>query len=321
MTGGTGFVGTWLLESFAWLNERLSLEAHMIVLSRSPELFRQRAPHLACLQAIDFIEGDVREFSWPDEKVDYVIHGAAQADARLNRDDPLLMLDTIVIGTRNVLEFSRARGIERFLFLSSGAVYGKQPQDISHIPEDFPGAPDLVDGESAYGESKRLGELACAIYHRRFRLHTVVARPFALLGPYLNLDIHFAVGNFIRNGLQGGPIEVKGDGTPYRSYLYTADLAVWLWTLLLRGQPGSAYNVGSEHAVTIAELAHSVAGCFQPQPEVTIRMKADPTRPQERYVPSTERARTQLGLLEHIGLNEALRRTIGWYHSSGVSGR
>ena len=156
----------------------------------------------------------------------------------MSDENPLLMLGSIVEGTRHTLEFARHSGTPKFLLTSSGAVYGRQPPTLTHIPEDYVGAPDPLDPRSVYGEGKRLAEQLCALYAQQYGVQSKIARCFAFVGPYLPLDIHFAVGNFIRDGLRGEPIKVEGDGMSFRSYLYAADLTIWLWTILFSGLPG-----------------------------------------------------------------------------------
>jgi len=318
ITGGTGFFGRWLLESFVWANDQLRLNATACVLTRNAAAFQQKAPRLAGHPALEFLAGDVRTFEFPAGEFSHVIHAATEASASLNANAPLTMFDTIVAGTRHTLEFARQAGARKFLFTSSGAVYGRQPPELPNIPEEYPGGPDPLNPASAYGEGKRAAELLCALYAQP-NLDITIARCFAFVGPFLPLDIHFAIGNFIRDGLHGGPILVNGDGTPYRSYLYASDLAIWLWTILLRGKANYPYNVGSAQAVTIAELAQTVAQAFTPQPAVQIARAATPGRPAERYVPATRRAETELNLKPWIDLPEAIRRTISWHTSQHES--
>lgn len=304
ITGGTGFFGYWLLESFAYAVDRLELDASAMVLTRSPERFAAKAPHLARHRAIHLLPGDVRRFDFPAGRFTHVIHGAAEASAKLNREQPGTMLETIVDGTRRTLEFAAAAGAERFLLIGSGAVYGPQPPDMQRIPETWLGGPDSTDPAAAYAEGKRTAELLCAISG----LDCSLARCFAFTGPHLPLDAHFAIGNFIRDCLCSRAIQVRGDGSAYRSYLYAADLAIWLWTLLARGARGRAYNVGSENAIGMAELASQVRETLASPYEVHI---AQPRHegPAERYVPDTTRAREELGLAEWISLAESIRRT------------
>jgi len=316
LTGGTGFFGVWILESFADAVDRLGLDSEIVVLSRDPAAFARKCPHLAGHRAITVAAGDVCSFVFPGGEFSHVIHAATEASTTLN---PLVMLDTITNGTRRVLEFAAQCGCRRFLLASSGGVYGRQPPELLSIPEDYRGAPELGKSTSAYGEGKRMAEFLCTIIARSAGFDAVSVRGFAFVGPGLPLDRHFAVGNFLRDALHGGPVKIGGDGTPVRSYLYAADLAIWLWTLLLRGTPGAAYNVGSDEAVTIEVLAHKVASQFSPVPPVEIA-KEPPRdgRLPERYVPSVERARSELGLDVWVTLDDALCRTAAYEQGKRV---
>jgi dTDP-glucose 4,6-dehydratase len=306
LTGGTGFFGCWLLESFLQANDRLGLGAGVAVLTRAPEAFRRKVPHLAGHPAVELHQGNVCDFGFPPGRFAYLIHGAAEPSA----PDPLCLLDAFVGGTRRTLEFACRAGVQKCLLISSGAAYGPQPPDVSHLPEEYPGAPDPADPCSAYGNGKRSAEQTAALFHQRHGLATKVARCFSFLGPYQPLDGHFAAGNFLRDGLLGGPIRVKGDGTALRSYLHAADLAVWLWTILFRGAPGRSYNVGSEDAVSVGELARRVARLSGA--DVVIERTRAPGLSAERYVPSTRRAAGELGLRTRLGLDESLARTMHW---------
>jgi dTDP-glucose 4,6-dehydratase len=315
ITGGTGFFGCWLLESFCWANDHLDLRASVTVLTRNPQIFTHKVPHLAAHPAIRLYVGDVRSFDFPAGEFSYVIHAATETSAQLNGGDPLLMLDTIVEGTRRTLEFARQCGAQKFLLTSSGAVYGKQPPEMTHIPEDYVGAPDPLDPRSVYGEGKRVAEHLCALYSKQYGVQTKIARCFAFVGPYLPLDIHFAIGNFIRDGLRGGPICVKGDGTSYRSYLYAADLAIWLWTILCKGESCRPYNVGSDEPISILELAYKVVSCLSDQVEVLVMSKPVPGRAPARYVPNIDRGKSEIGLQIYIGIESTIRKTISWVES------
>ena len=315
ITGATGFFGCWLLESFAWANRRLNLKAQTVALSRNPGILAEKAPHLAADPSIVLHATDIRRGGFPSGKFSYVIHAATAASAKLNTEEPLAMFDTIVEGTENALEFADKHAGVRFLFLSSGAVYGEQPPDISHVSESFEGGPDPLRRSNAYAEGKRAAEMLCTLYASQ-KLEIPIARGFAFVGPYMPLDTHFAIGNFISDILQGQPVRVKGDGSPVRSYLYASDLAVWLWTMLFKGKSGRAYNVGSEEALTVATLANEVAAAAPAKTAVQIAPTPQRNMGAHRYVPSTARAGEELGLRAEVPLREAIQRTYVWYAAS-----
>lgn len=312
MTGGTGFFGGWLLESLLRANDELGLNATVCVLTRNLAAFRKKSPYLAGQGGIEFVEGDVLSFEFPSGEFPFVIHAATETARDLYDHDPLLAFETILSGTRRVLEFTRRAGGRKFLFTSSGAVYGKQPPQVSHLREDHMLSTTLSEPHVAYAEGKRAAELLCSMYAAKYGFEVKIVRAFAFVGPNMPLDAHFAIGNFIRDALKGGPVEVNGDGTPYRSYLYAADLVIWLWTILLRGKSCTPYNVGSDAALQIREVAALVAEAAGGM-EVVVKGVADPARPAERYVPGVDLARANLGLGVEIPLAEAIRRTMLFY--------
>lgn len=309
ITGGTGFFGKWLLESIAAANDTLSSKVTATVLSRDPTGFLANMPHLARRTELEWLCGDITNFQFPTGRFDYVFHMATAASAKLNDNRPLEMLDTIVAGTRHVLDFARQCGTRRLLLTSSGAVYGVQPADMSHIPEDYQGGPNPLAPSSAYAEGKRMAELLCMLTPE---VDCIIARCFAFIGPHLPLNAHFAAGNFIRDALAGGPIVVHGEGRTVRSYLYAADLVIWLLTLLLQGEPRQVYNTGSDLALTTGDLAHRVARKIAGNAGIRIcQPPAD--GPPPRYVPCIQRARQSLALSPLIGIDVAIDRTLNWH--------
>lgn len=312
ITGGTGFVGTWLVESLLWANERLGLNARLVLLTRDPAAFLAKVPQAGNHKSVHFLRGTIESFRFPEGDFPFVIHAATHKYFEPTPEQPTSIFDIEVEGTRRVLEFARTHRTDRFLFTSSGAVYGKQPPELAHIPEDYRGAPSTTDSNSAYAQSKRVSEFLCTMYARQFGFAAVIARLFAFAGPRLPLDLNFAIGNFIRDVLAGGPVRIFGDGTPSRSYLYAADLAVWLLTLLIDGKSAHPYNVGSAYAVTIAELARAVVYNTIPGTPIEIAHEALPGVPPARYVPLIDRAHVELGLQPLIPLDEAIRRMYAW---------
>ncbi len=311
VTGGTGFFGKWLLESFLYADNKLSLDARMIVLSRNPEKFLAKNPNYITAH-IAFVAGDVSDFIFPVDDIDYIIHAATEASVSLNIEQPLLMFDTIVNGTRHVLDLARIKRVRSILHTSSGAVYGKQPSEMTHIPEHFSGAPDIYEESPSYSEGKRVAEMLSNIYYNSFGVNSKIARCFAFVGPFLPLDTHFAIGNFIRNVINGEKIVIKGDGSPFRSYLYASDLTIWLWNILIFGENCRPYNVGSDQDITIAQLAAEVVACTNNNIKIEILLPESDI-PVARYVPEVRRAREELNLNIDVSLRDGIKKTIDFY--------
>ena len=309
LTGGTGFVGSWLTEHLF----RRGQGTRLLILSRDPDRFLEANPHYAAWPALTMLRGDVRTWEGPLEPVDLVIHGATPASKAFNDGQPLDMVETIVHGTERVLRLAAAARVRRFLFLSSGLAQGTQPPDLEAMEEGMTGRLDAMDPGAAYGNAKHFAEHLCLQHGRAAGFEVVVARMYAFVGPLLPLDAHFAAGNFMRDALRGEPIRIQGDGTPLRTYLHASDLARFLWTLLARGGAGRAYNVGGAEVVSIRELAELIGdlGCVP----VTVAGTPVPGKLPARYVPCMKRTYEELGLRPALSLQTSLARTFAWHQA------
>jgi len=313
LTGGTGFFGCWLLESFCWANRTLGLNAEAWILTRNPDAFRKKCPHLANDASLKLYKGNCVDFDFPPEEFSHLIHASVYNDSTKDGENSEKhMLESMLGGLQHTLEFAAGHGVRKALLTSTGAIYGKPPRDQKRIPEDFSGDCDPSDVQNVYRETRRIMETICTVYARRHSMQVKIARGFAFVGPYLPLSGPFAAGNFIQDALNGRPILVKGDGSPFRSYMYAADMAVWLWTILFCGESCRPYNVGSEEPVTIYELACCVARGSSPKVPVTVAGKPTLGENAEFYVPDTGRARIELGLNQEFLLFEGIQKTIAW---------
>lgn len=305
LTGGTGFFGIWLTETFLRANAELGLDAELTVLTRDSTAFLRKYPHLSGAKGLRFHVGDIRSFSAPEGEFSHVIHAATPVTPLSSPRLAWETLDIILSGTRRLLDFVANSGCRRLLLTSSGAVYGNQPLDLPGFPETWNGAPETTAASAAYAEGKRAAETMCARHAELFGYGLRISRCFAFAGPGLDLDGHLAIGNFVRDALAGTPPVVTGNPSTVRSYLYASDLAVGLWTHLLAEDAPQVMNIGSDRAVTLGELAELIRSLLLPDSPAPSDVPVPPN-PGPRYVPDITLARQRLGLSPSVTLEDAV---------------
>ena len=310
ITGASGFVGSWLVGSWLWARESLKGTGRLLLVCRNTEGLNQKYASSISAGHLILQAADVRSLQLPASfRPQLVVNAATPARESLNVKQPLEMLNIIIEGQKKLLEISQEAGVERFLFLSSGAVYGSIPLSLKQVPEDYLGAPHIGDPAMAYHEGKRVAELMGNICSQNGSMGFVSARLFAFLAPFLPIDEHFAAGNFIGNAIRNEDIIIKSGGGSIRSYQYGTDLVTWLWALLVRGKSGDAYNVGSDESLSIKELAKKVAEISASGITVKIMGKDEVTNISQ-YVPSVKKMSQEFRLGNQIRLQQSIIRSI-----------
>jgi len=304
--GGTGFVGTWLVSALLDANQALSLNLKLNVITRDPQNASSRLQFESNdpISLFKFDLRNARTFDFPP--ADFYVHAATPSVTTTGSSDELAIQEATVGGMEKILDsIEKHPNNSSFLHTSSGAVYGPQPLDLEKSPEVSVVSKDKL--VSVYSKSKAEAEelLNSSIANGRTRGSN--PRLFAFEGPHISMQEHFAVGNFLRDGLEGQRIQLKGNPSTVRSYLYPTDLTIWLLKLL--ANPCHApINIGSDVAYSMVELANIVS-------KMTSNKGVDllnPTLPASRYVPSIENAKRKLQVEQKVSLVEGLERWIKW---------
>ena len=312
ITGCSGFIGTWLTLSWVYAHKKFGGRGKLLVTSRNSQSNRDMIDSINSQAPVTYFDSDIRELViQPEFENSYLVHAATPASEELNRSNPELMLSIIVDGQKQALLESQRVNVKRFLFLSSGAVYGQQPLDLPYLREEMFNAPFSSGANSAYSEGKRISEDIGNEASLESGLQFVTARLFAFLAPYLPMDTHFAAGNFLSQATNSSKITIRSGGGSQRTYQYGSDMVMSLWALLARGQSGEAYNVGSDQEISILELAQAIQNQVSPRVELEV-LGVDTPENVSRYVPSIEKMKKEFGLTNHIALDVAVRYTESW---------
>ena len=312
LTGCTGFVGAWILNSLNEACLKYNIKISLYILTRNKTKNDIKNIFISGLSDdldLQVIVDDIRQFK-VDVSFDYVIHGAVDASADLNSDNPNKMFDTIVSGTSNLLKvLSYSSNIKKILHLSTGAVYGMQTYNEPLLESSFSNEP-ILDNFSTYAESKRISESLINSFTQQNNLQSVHARMFAISGPFMKFTSHFAFGNFINDALTKKIITIKSDGSSIRSFLYAADMTKWLIYLLVENNKHKAYNIGSSVEISIKDLAHKIADILDCDYE--IQGKSMRMWDNKYYVPSNKRLISESKIIPTVDLDTMIKNTIIW---------
>lgn len=317
VTGAAGFVPAAMVETLLFLNETRGLDIKVLAMVRDAAKARLRFRAYAGRGDLEIVAQDLGSpLSWSGQ-VDSVIHAASQASPVFYDKDPVGTLRPNVIGTANLLELARKCGARDFLFLSGGEVYGRT-DSAAAVGEDAFGAVDTLSVRSCYAESKRMGETMCVAWHHQYGVPAKIARLYHTYGPGMRLDDGRVYADFVADILQGRDIVLKSDGGARRVFCYLSDAVRGLFTVLLEGQSGGAYNIANEGAESsILELAERLVRLF---PEKGLKVVRQARTEGDRYLPSplsrtwpsTVKARA-LGWKPAVGIDEGFLRTLRSY--------
>jgi len=312
ITGGTGLFGHWLLDSLTDANKRLNLKIEATVLTRNPDGAKAKMPLLD--DRIRFLKGGVENFELPAENFDFILHMATtSAEETFQGFSQTKKLRMLFEGTQRVIELAKNCDSKRILFTSSGAVYGNQPCD--HIQESAKMHIEPLQAESGLALGKSVAEFLLSQASTESSLEVVIARCFAFVGPGIPINLHYAIGNFIKNATDGKSIVIKGDGNAIRSYMFMGDLVWWLLKILLDGKSKESYNVGSDKKISILDLAHKVAQLSHSSPKVIVEGHSSHTvgvPVRNIYVPSIDKAITSLGLSICTELDSGIIQSVDY---------
>lgn len=255
VTGATGLIGGCLVETLMMNPKR---DYQVYASGRNEERARQRFIGFAGDPTFHFIKYDVLKPLESDVDYDYIIHAASNANPKFYVTQPVEVIKANIDGVAHLIDYGLSHGMKRFLYVSSGEVYGEGDGRV--FTEDYSGFVDCTKPRSCYPSSKRAAETLCVSYAEEYGADTVIARPCHVYGPHFTKHDNRVFAQFIRNVLRGENIVMKSMGEQFRSWCYVVDCVSALLFILLKGQSGEAYNIADVKSnISIRELAETIA--------------------------------------------------------------
>jgi dTDP-glucose 4,6-dehydratase/UDP-glucuronate decarboxylase len=322
ITGGSGFLCSYLLDTLAYLNDNIfEQQCRVVSIDNLRSGSSERVSHLAGRPDFRFVSHDVSQALNLDEPVHWIVHGAGIASPTFYRKYPLETVDVNVSGTRRVLEMARSPQVRSILYLSTSEIYGDPDPLFIPTPEEYRGNVSCTGPRACYDESKRMAETLCAIYRGLYDVPVKVIRPFNVYGPGQRLDDRRIIPDLMAAALQRQPLTLLSNGRATRSFCYIRDAIGAMLLVLVSDANGEAFNVGNdEREINIGELALELATIAGPPPlEVIHQTSEDPaylTDNPQRRCPDLTKLRTRFGWKPEIGIQEGLRRTLMSYRES-----
>ena len=313
VTGGTGFLGTWIAEIVAALNDEYHLGITLDLYARNINDWIQKYPHLSDRRDICLKSQDVRSPFEFARNTNFVIHAAGIPNNRVHASDPLRVYQTTIMGLNNALDAAvQLDNLTRFINVSSCLV-GGVPNRFGALTEAEYFSIPCGQLHTVYLEAKRAAENLAAIYRSQFRMPISTIRPFTFAGPYQELDRPWAINNFMRDVLTGSDIRIHGNGNARRSYLYGSDAAWWILTALIKGEDGATYNVGSSTPIAHLELVNLISNKVSPKPSVVINTVPSKQVAVDDLFPDITVTQIKLEVSQTCSLEQVIDKTWRWF--------
>lgn len=321
ISGASGFVGKWILETINYLNDHHQFNIKVHASSRTIQEQALKFPHIFKQKNIHSYSLDIKNLMEIPSECTYVLHLAASPDNREHVSDPIRIMNDITLGGYKLLEATtRLDELQNVVMFSSGQVYGKQPHDHQHISEDqfFPFNP--ATSSASYGEAKRLLETMSISYKSFFKIPLTILRPFAFIGPYQSLTRPWAINNFMRDCTLSQPIRILGDQSTMRSYMYPSEMSLWTLVALANPQTSqSMFNLGSSDAFDLKSIAEIVERTFAKNNGIIqAPQNSQIDLEKSKFIPAIAKIEHTFQLKLKIGTQKAIEKSIQWFqlHSS-----
>ena len=311
ITGANGILGRYLLHSifefnsslkkpckvYAYITKEISKDNDIYYLKKNKNFF--------------FIKQDLTKNFQIRKNLDYILHAASPADPKTYLNNQIRTLTLNTDTTKKFLEYCVGKKT-KFLFFSSGEIYGSPPRKYYPTREDYISKRDHLSIRSCYAESKIFGETLCNVYKETKNVNSLIIRPIYVIGPGFKKTDSRAWTFFIRQAVLGKNIVIKSDGKAVRGACYVADAMIQIFNILINGKKGDLFNVGNSKGVSIKRIAKVVCKVNHKKIKYKILNEENSTKAPMRNVPDMKKTLGKFNIKNYYDIESTIKRTLLW---------